>query len=375
MSKKKSLSFYTNMPTPYQMDFFNSLSNLFDLKVIYFSDVERDRLWKMRSDVGKYEVIQLNDNFIARIIQRSIVSFHFDWKIRKVLKSDLSDFVIVNGTYWSPNTILSLLHSHKNRKKVFFFSEPVFTASNTFTYWTKWLLLTFVRKCTDGLMGIGVEALESFKTYGYKKPMYNVPYSIDISCFDKENVEKQKAELFLKKYNPLNKILILSSGSLIKRKGMDILINAFKSAYNNGAAKLLIIGDGPQKAYLQNLSNDGSDIELAGFMDSKDIPYLFNMADIFAFASKYDGWALVINEAIAARLPIICSNKVGAAIDKIKDGVNGMLFDPQDTDTLCKRLATLISDKAERSRLSHNVDMIRYSISSQYNAEIVYGIC
>ena len=66
----------------------------------------------------------------------------------------------------------------------------------------------------------------------------------------------------------------------------------------------------------------GGRIVFLGFVEKNDIPYYFANSDIFAFASRYDGWALVINEALAADLPIISSDKVGAAVDKLKHRIN-----------------------------------------------------
>ena len=72
---KPSLSFYTNIPTPYQLSFFDELSKRFELKVIYFSKSENNRTWDF--DFGKcgYEIRFLKNNFISKIVQGKFVDF------------------------------------------------------------------------------------------------------------------------------------------------------------------------------------------------------------------------------------------------------------------------------------------------------------
>lgn len=119
----------------------------------------------------------------------------------------------------------------------------------------------------------------------------------------------------------------------------------------------------------------GRRIQFAGFVQKEDIPYYFRVADIFAFASRYDGWALVINEALAADLAIICSNQVGAAADLLTDGVNACICPAEEVPAFSKAIYSLITDQLLRNFLVSNAQSIKKEISSAYNAEKVYGLC
>ena len=67
-------------------------------------------------------------------------------------------------------------------------------------------------------------------------------------------------------------------------------------------------------------------INYAGFQPPERLPEYFAQADIFVMPSRYDGWGVVVNQALGAGLPVICSNAVGAGLDLVEDRVNGLRF-------------------------------------------------
>jgi glycosyltransferase involved in cell wall biosynthesis len=112
-----------------------------------------------------------------------------------------------------------------------------------------------------------------------------------------------------------------------------------------------------------------------GFKEKEDVPYYYAIADIFIFASRYDGWALVINEAAAADLAIIASNKVGAAMDKIENEYNGYICDPEDVNGFYKYMMLMILDPSRRDQIIDNMRQLKETFSSGYNARLVNEIC
>jgi glycosyltransferase involved in cell wall biosynthesis len=374
LNRKPILSFYTNMPTPYQLDFFDSLKEHFDLRVIYFTARESDRQWQLTTKEAGYTTRVLKNNRLALLIQKKFPSFHFSNEMISVLKNDESDYVLVNGTYWSPNVVLALYKSHKNKKKVTFWSEPVFPVNNPLLFAIKKLMLLPVLKYSSFILAIGKQAEVCFKKYGYKKPIYNVPYNINFNLFDSRNLETGIFQKLVDQYKSNGEVVLLSSGSLIARKGMDILIKAFLRLPEHLNARLLIIGDGEEKQSLHALCNGSNRIELLGFQEKHKVPYWFNLADIFVFASRYDGWGLVINEATASDLAIISSSTVGAVIDKLVDKYNAIVLNAEDVDGFSIAMHQLITDKVTYSALVKNMQTVKSELSSQYNAKKLYDI-
>jgi glycosyltransferase involved in cell wall biosynthesis len=374
LNRKPILSFYTNMPTPYQLDFFEALKEYFDLRVIYFTSRESDRQWDLSTKEPGYGIRVLNNNRVALLVQKKFSSFHFSNQIISLLRKDEADFVLVNGTYWSPNVLLALYISYKRNKKVAFWSEPVFPVKNRLLFLIKKTMLLPIIRYTHMLLAIGKQAELGYKKYGYKKPIYNIPYNINHHLFDIKNLDQDIFQKLVLKYKAKGEIILLSSGSLISRKGMDTVIKAFMQLSEDLNARLIIIGDGEQRNEMQTLINGNDRIELLGFQQKEMVPYWFNLADIFVFASRYDGWGLVINEAAAADIAIISSVSVGASADKLVNQHNAILLNAEDVEGFAEAMQNLIYDKAMRNKLVNNNKIVKTELSSEYNAKKLYDI-
>lgn len=367
---KPTLSFYTNIPTPYQLDFFKELAKLFHLKVIYYSKTESNRSWHLPNP-DDYEVIFLKDTAIARIIQKWIIDFHFSWQIIRIAFTDKSDFIIVGGAYWMPNASLALIAGKLKRKKVAYFSEPLYEVKNWLKYGMKWIVLRVVNTCCHSLFCVGKKAAKSFENYHVTVPKFIIPYNINSSIY--KSLDKVKLEGYIKKYKSNNEVIILTSGALIERKGMDILVKAIKSIKNE-SLRLIIIGDGPMKKELKAMSASDNRVVLAGQQQPEETPYFFAIADMFALASRYDGWAVVVNEAIAANLPIVSSDKVGAAVDLIASQELGVLCESENVFQFAWEIGDLAKNTDRRNSIKKNAEKLIPIISSQYNAQLVFDI-
>ena len=85
----------------------------------------------------------------------------------------------------------------------------------------------------------------------------------------------------------------------------------------------------------------------AGFQPPEELPRFFAEADVFVLPSRYDGWGVVVNQALGAGLPILCSDHVGAGADLVEDGVNGLRFAADDADALAAALRRCLDATAQ----------------------------
>ncbi len=93
-----------------------------------------------------------------------------------------------------------------------------------------------------------------------------------------------------------------------------------------------------------------SRIEYAGFQAPDDLPRFFAQADVFVLPSRYDGWGVVVNQALGAGLPIICSDQVGAGCDLVTEGENGRLFSAGDPEQLRAAMQHFLDDSTRIDR-------------------------
>ncbi len=142
---------------------------------------------------------------------------------------------------------------------------------------------------------------------------------------------------------------ILFVGSLTERKGIDLLLEAF---FQVAAAKpdvlLRIVGTGSlrnkleKKARLAGLSDR---VQFAGFVDPASISSEYARAKMFILPSREDTFGVVVIEAMASGVPVICSSFAGVA-DYLQNGENSFIVDPQDTTLFANRIQRLLEDPA-----------------------------
>jgi len=117
---------------------------------------------------------------------------------------------------------------------------------------------------------------------------------------------------------------------------------------------LLLVGDGPCRAALQNQAENagiGDRVHFSGFQ-MQTLPYL-NLMDVFTLSSDSEGMPMALLEAWAAKKPVVVS-AVGGLPDLVSEGSNGMLFPPEDQRRLTELIEMLMDAPELRTRLGEN---------------------
>jgi glycosyltransferase involved in cell wall biosynthesis len=116
----------------------------------------------------------------------------------------------------------------------------------------------------------------------------------------------------------------------------------------------VLLGDGPLlpevNQTIKRLNLSGT-VHLHGFKQYSELPSYYGLAGAFVHASTSEQWGLVVNEAMAAGLPVIVSDRCGCAPDLVADGVNGYTFPPHDPDALAERLCLLTTAESTRATM------------------------
>jgi glycosyltransferase involved in cell wall biosynthesis len=132
---------------------------------------------------------------------------------------------------------------------------------------------------------------------------------------------------------------------MIWRKGIDLLLLAFDRLVREGfEVRLQLVGREAELAtYLQMVGPETrSRIDYEGFQAPELLPKYFWRSDAFVLPSRHDGWGVVVNQALAAGLPIITSDAVGAGLDLVEEGVNGACVHANDEHALFKAMKMLV---------------------------------
>lgn len=137
-------------------------------------------------------------------------------------------------------------------------------------------------------------------------------------------------------------------GSLVRRKGPDSLVLAFRKADIPGSG-LLLIGDGPERSALERVAGEDERIKFLGYQTNA--ARYIKASDIFVLPSLYEGLPNVIIEAMAVGTPVIAT-KVAGVPEMITDGLNGLLVQPRDLEGLREAILKLAKDGRMRERFA-----------------------
>jgi glycosyltransferase involved in cell wall biosynthesis len=148
------------------------------------------------------------------------------------------------------------------------------------------------------------------------------------------------------------------------KKNLARTLNAY-AAYRLAAGAeswpLIVLGDGSQREALEMLRADlglGDHVMLPGFKSYRELPVYYGLASVFLHLSTTDQWGLVVNEAMAAGLPVIVSRRCGCAGDLVKHGVNGFAVDPCDVAGISRamhRMTASVHSLESMARASRRV--------------------
>jgi glycosyltransferase involved in cell wall biosynthesis len=146
-------------------------------------------------------------------------------------------------------------------------------------------------------------------------------------------------------------VVVLSVARLVPEKGHDVLLHAVAEA-DDTRLVLVLVGEGPERGRLRRLADElGVRLVLTGDRPWERIVEAYVAADVFALLSEREPWAVVVNEAAACGLPLVLSDRVGAAPDLLEDGENGFLVAAGDIAAAAGALRRLAGDVEERCRL------------------------
>ena len=148
-------------------------------------------------------------------------------------------------------------------------------------------------------------------------------------------------------------------------KGFDILIKAWSEIVKNHSEwELHIVGSGSEQAmcYLKKISSDMNNIQFVPY--KKEIIEEYRKAEIFVLSSRYEGWGLVLLEAMSQGCACVACDYKGRQTEIVKNEYNGLICKVDDPQELAIKVESLICDKEKRAYYQKNaiVSLDKYSI-------------
>lgn len=235
-------------------------------------------------------------------------------------------------------------------------------------------LVKLIVRHSDACIATGKRSKEYFIHLGAdKKRIFTALYAVDINHFRQVSQLTKKEKFEMKRSLGIKtEKVILYVGQLIERKGVKYLVeahNQLRKEYDN--VSLLILGYGYQKRELKKLcqSHNIPDVYFVDHVEIGEMPKFYGIADLFVLPSRQDTWGLVLNEAMACGLPVITTNKVGASVDLVREGVNGYIVAEENPAELYMAIKKIVIDSSLWEKMGQESSMIiqQFDIDNEVN--------
>lgn len=146
--------------------------------------------------------------------------------------------------------------------------------------------------------------------------------------------------------------VILGVGRLVPQKNFDLLFRAFTRVQETRDARLLVLGDGNQRGQLESQAKElgiEDKVDLPGFVRN---PYPFMAkASLFVLSSDYEGFGIVLAEALACGCPVVSTNCPSGPREILEDGKWGRLVPVGDEEALAEAMCTSLAEEHDPERL------------------------
>ena len=326
MQRKHKVAFVTIVPSPYQRDLFGALAakDEIDLSVYYLEAGVPDSPWPEK-ELRPFEKI-----LPGFLIPFGNVRAHLNWPL-----PDLSEEDVVVLSSYSSFTGQLLMRGKLRNQRWLFWGEQM-RPQTGLKHMIQTRLAAPIQRAT-GVAAIGSAAERDYRRRFPKPQHFCIPYHCDLAPFlaIERNPESQRSTTFF------------FCGQMIERKAVDILLLAFDRLIAGGVeARLLLVGREAELPTFMELVGPATKarIQYEGFQAPESLPAYFAQADVFVLPSRHDGWGVVVNQALATGLPVITSDAVGAGLDYVENGINGVKVEAGSVDALYEAMKTLVQN-------------------------------
>lgn len=338
-SRGPRVVYWNNIPAPYMVERFNCVARRGNLEFVAWFDSRRHPDWSWDVDEGAW---------LFRY--RYLPSFQFAGQRFSLpvdlLKSELPDLMV--SLYAEPSFLLGWSLAKMRGVRTAFWAEITFDRWQVRKRWKEALKRKLFPRA-DGIITAGKQGRDFAERYGaVRQRICLVPHSIDVDHFARESAAARPTRDRFRKELGLIGFTFIYVGRLWWGKGLYHLINAFGALQrrSNEPLSLLMVGNGPEEIRLREHCRDQSvkNVVFPGFMQKSEIPRYYAAGDAFVFPTLGDPYGLVVDEAMACSLPVVCTNAAGEIRERIDDAVSGFIVEADDSASLLVPMEKLASD-------------------------------
>ena len=313
--------------------------NQIEIVAVELAQSEEIYPWKTKRENYNFPIISvIRDKGLAR------TSF-FDLCLNLVyLLNEVNPDVVAIAGYSEPGMLLTLFWCLWNHKPIILLSESKEDDDGR-SEWKEKLKSLIINRCKAALVG-GEIHKQYLAKLGMPSNAIFLGYDVVENQFFHPNTVCHLS-------SPLTKPYFLAVNRFVSKKNLPLLIASYanyREQKGDLAWDLVLSGDGELRPQIEQQINEldlTKFIHLPGFLQQEELLPYFAHANCFIHASIQEQWGLVVNEAMAAGLPVIVSNRCGCFEDLVIEGVNGFGFDPKNQQALTQLMLKMSSQEVD----------------------------
>jgi len=335
---------------PYHHARFKAARKVLDVVGVEFSSVDPTYAWDRVDSKSPANMVTLFDRFSQDIPVPEIRR-----RVDEVFSGLDPAAVVIPG--WSDRVPLAALDWCLRRRVPAVLMSPS-QKSDAPRVWVKeWPKQRIVRRFSAALVGGGPQK-RYLTGLGFSEGKIFTGYNVvDNAHFYGGAMKARKAGKALRKSLGLPEDYFVLSTRFVPKKNLERFLEAYvlyTKRVKGKAWSLVLLGDGPGRARLEKMVEERAlrnFVCMPGFKQYNELPVYYGLANALALPSTSEQWGLVVNEAMAAGLPVLVSRACGCCEDLVKDGENGYLMDPLDTDQMASVLARMGQAKKKSTNM------------------------
>jgi 1,2-diacylglycerol 3-alpha-glucosyltransferase len=350
--KNGAIAIFFDRLGPYHWARLQAAAGLFRVVAIETCAITREYQWERIDEPRAFDRVTLFDDVSEG---RNLKCGLLRQKLAKAL-FEVDPAVAMIPGWGTPASLVALEWCLQNQRPAVVMSESNAFDEKRYTL-TELIKRIVVSSFSAGLAG-GQLQREYLVTLGLPPNRVFTGYDVvDNEYFRRkaEEVRGRRSEVRQKYGLPEN--YFLASARFIEKKNLPMLIRAYaryrwladsredgQRTTDNRPWDLVLLGDGPLKTDLYRLISNlrlHGHVHVPGFIQYRELPTYYALANAFVHASTTEQWGLVVNEAMATGLPVIVSNRCGCVPDLVAEGKNGFTFNPESVEDLSKLMVDM----------------------------------
>jgi glycosyltransferase involved in cell wall biosynthesis len=325
----------TNFVAPYRVPLFEALRNrVGQLRVFASTPVEPNRTWKSyrgELDVTIQRTITLRKHWRDAAGFTDVGYVHLPYDTFAQLRRFRPDAII--SSELGLRTVLAAIYKrlYGNVRLIVWATVSEHTESDR--GFLRSLIRPLLLRYADAVLVNGASGARYVIRLGVPRERVTLaPYTTDVAAFQEAQRDAAASPI----------IRLLFAGMFVERKGLLPFLSVLRrwaDAHPDRHVQFSLAGDGPLRPQLEGFdAGPHLTVKILGAVDYQRLPDLYAGADIFVLPTLADEWGVVVNEAMAAGLPVLGSRHSQAVEELVTDDETGWTFTPENENTIMDAL-------------------------------------